>query len=73
MRVIAEFINNCTLLPLTEQVAEIAIEIRKTVRIKLPDAIIAATAKHYGLILVTRNSKDFDRLPEIKIVNPHEI
>jgi predicted nucleic acid-binding protein len=40
-------------------IAERAVEIRKTRRIKLPDAIIWATAQQHGLLLVTRNTKDF--------------
>lgn len=50
-------------------VAEKAIEIRKQNRIKLPDAIIAATATMENLCLVTRNIEDFKNL-DIKILNP---
>lgn len=35
------------------------IEIRQTYKIKLPDAIIAATALVYDMTLISRNSKDF--------------
>jgi predicted nucleic acid-binding protein len=73
MQIVAEFIRNCQLLSLSEEIAEIAIRIRKGTRIKLPDAIIAATAMHHGLVLVTRNVKDFDSLPGIEIINPHEL
>jgi hypothetical protein len=38
------------------------INIRQEKRIKLPDAIIAATAIEYSSILVTRNTKDFNSL-----------
>jgi len=38
---------------------ELSVEIRRKKKLKLPDAIIAATAAHHGLILVTRNIKDF--------------
>lgn len=40
-------------------VAERAVALRKAHRIKLPDAIIWATAQHNGMLLVTRNNKDF--------------
>lgn len=33
------------------------------------DALIAATALHHGLTLVTRNEKDFD-IPGLAVVNP---
>ncbi len=34
--------------------------------IKIPDALIAATAIHLGHSLYTENKKDFDFIPEIK-------
>ncbi len=48
-----------TRLDLTEQVARRAVELRQKLRLKLPDAIVLATAETEGCILVTRNSKDF--------------
>ena len=45
--------------PIDDEVAEIAVGIRKTTRIRLPDAIIWATARRIGGVLVTRNTRDF--------------
>lgn len=52
-------------LPLDQQVTEMAIEIRGNSlvaghKVKLPDAIIGATARAYSIPLVTRNPKDFN-------------
>ena len=55
---------------LTEEVEKQTILIRKANKIKLPDAIIAATAMVYNLTLVTRNSDDFKNIPGLKILNP---
>lgn len=44
---------------LTEPVARRAVELRKTLRLKLPDAIVLASAETEGCILVTRNTRDF--------------
>ena len=41
-------------------VAEAAVQLRRQHHIRLPDAIIWGTAKTYGAILVTRNTKDFN-------------
>ncbi|WP_455423738.1 PIN domain-containing protein [Chloracidobacterium validum] len=41
-------------------VAERAIELRRAHRMRLPDAIIWATAQVNDAVLVTRNTKDFD-------------
>ncbi len=46
-------------IPLSSGVAEQAIHLRRERRLKLPDAVIWATALTYDLVLVTRNSKDF--------------
>lgn len=54
-----ELLSIFDLLPLTEEVAEIAVAIRRERRMKLPDAIIRATALHHGRVLVTRNTRDF--------------
>lgn len=46
---------------LSPAVAERAVEERKARRLKLPDAILLASADVEGCLLVTRNTKDFDR------------
>jgi predicted nucleic acid-binding protein len=54
-----EFLSRFKVQPLEKAVAERAIKIRRQHKLKLPDAIIWATAKELGRILVTRNTKDF--------------
>lgn len=48
-----------TVRPLGEEVRDRAVYLRRTTRLKVPDAIIRATADELGWILVTRNTKDF--------------
>ena len=54
-----------------QEIAENVIDIRKQYRIKLPDAIIAATANTDDLCLVTRNIEDFKNI-DIRILNPFD-
>lgn len=54
-RVLAGF----DIVQLTSAIAEQAAIIRRERRIKLPDAMIQATAQISELLLVTRNTKDF--------------
>jgi predicted nucleic acid-binding protein len=44
---------------LTESIARRAVDLRQSLRLKLPDAIVLATAEVEGCILVTRNTRDF--------------
>jgi predicted nucleic acid-binding protein len=53
------FLLNFYAVPLTPEVAERAVAIRRERKIKLPDAIIQATAEVDGRILITRNTRDF--------------
>ena len=53
------FLLGFTTIAINAGVAEIAVQLRKTHRLRLPDAIIWATAKTDGRLLVTRNVKDF--------------
>ena len=63
-----EFLDSFTVISLNEEIAEIAITIRKENKIKLPDAIIWATAKYSNSLLITRNIKDFPiQASDIKI------
>ena len=54
---------------LTEEIEEQTIIIRKFNKIKLADAIIAATAIVYNLTLVTHDCNDFKNIPKLKILN----
>lgn len=68
--VIQNFINDAVVFELEQPVKLKTAELRKAYKIKLPDAIIAATALTYDLILLSRNLSDFGSLSELKIINP---
>jgi len=58
---IREFLRRFRVHPIDEGVAERAVDIRRKNKIRLPDAIIWATAQQLGFLLVTRNTRDFPR------------
>jgi predicted nucleic acid-binding protein len=66
------FIDNVTMLDMENMIVIKTIEIRKNIKIALPDAIIAATALVYDLTLLSRNTKDFIDVPNLKLKNPWE-
>ena len=70
-KILTDFFDDALVLPLSDEVAEKTIELRKNYKIKLPDAIIAATALDYNFTLITRNTADFDKVQELTVVNPH--
>jgi predicted nucleic acid-binding protein len=72
-QLVLEFINNANIYMLDEDTIDQTIEIRKEYKLKLPDAIIAATSINNHLTLISRNDKDFGKIPGLLIINPHEI
>jgi predicted nucleic acid-binding protein len=59
-------------LPMDDPVVDLAIQLRSTVRIKTIDALIAATARCHDLTLITRNTKDFEAIAGISLINPFQ-
>ena len=62
IRVTAEtsaFLSDFQVIAIDESVAELAVQLRRSHRIKLPDAIVWASAQAQSMLLVTRNTKDF--------------
>lgn len=57
-------------IPLAASLVQQTIYIRSNFSIKLPDAVIAATALTHGLKLMTRNQADFERIAGLTIINP---
>lgn len=57
-------------IPLSPSVVQRTILLRTRYAIKLPDAVIAATALTSNLKLLTRNTVDFDHIADLNVVNP---
>jgi len=55
-----------------DAIVDLAIALRSTIRIKSIDALIAATARHHNLALITRNSKDFEAIAGLSLINPFQ-
>ena len=66
-----EFISFAQIIPLEDIIVERVIEIKQNFKIKLPDAIIAATAMSRDLFLVTRNVNDFKQIT-VNLINPFQ-
>ncbi|NBC82660.1 MAG: PIN domain-containing protein [Bacteroidetes bacterium] len=65
-----ELINAADVIELDEDIVNSTIEIRKQYKTKLPDAIIAATALVNELTIITRNTKDFEKIEGLEVLIP---
>jgi predicted nucleic acid-binding protein len=65
-----KLVNLCTIFPLDNSIVYKTIELRRSYKIKLPDAIIAATAIAFDFTLISRNDKDFEKIEGLKYFNP---
>lgn len=62
------FLGGFDVIAVDQQVAERAVALRRSHRIKLPDAVIWATAQVRAMLLVTRNTRDFpDGDPGVRV------
>lgn len=66
-RVLRGFLRSFVVLPVDPAVAEEAVVLRRRRRLKLPDAIILATARVHERVLATRNVADFPGGPVVVI------
>jgi predicted nucleic acid-binding protein len=69
--VIKAFLSQFELLPIDSTVATEAVAIRRTRQIKLPDAIILATARSGDRLLITRNTKNFPAGLDVDVRMPY--
>lgn len=67
------FLSLFSLLPINSEVSIEAVKIRKERKIKLPDAIILATARTSRRTLITRNTKDFPSGNDDDVRHPYVI
>jgi len=72
-QLLTNFMDDNTILGLTNNIVDTSIEIRKNYKTKLPDAIIAATALVYNLTLISRNTSDFINIKDLKVINPYTL
>jgi len=70
--VLHNFIRDSVVIELEQNIKLKTAKLRKAYKIKLPDAIIAATAFVYNLELITRNTSDFKNIAGLKMINPFE-
>jgi predicted nucleic acid-binding protein len=66
---IIEIISVLSIIIVDLQIARKAGNLGRTYNLKVPDSIIAATALFTGSTLLTRNTRDFRRVPSLSLQN----
>ncbi len=71
-KVTRRFLARFKIQPVDDGVCERSVEVRRSFRMRVPDAIIYATAREQGSLLVTRNTKDFPP-DEVDVLVPYQV
>jgi predicted nucleic acid-binding protein len=66
-KLLQSLLDDCIIFELTADIRKLAIEIRQQIKIKTPDAIIAATSKYLQIPLVT-SDRGFKNIPGIELI-----
>jgi predicted nucleic acid-binding protein len=64
---IKNFLKDCLILDLKQEIKELTIEFRRKYKLKLPDSIIAASAFFQKIPLIT-SDKEFKKIEELDIL-----
>jgi len=69
---LVDFFEVANIAELSNEVVSKTIQIRQKQKIRLPDAVIAATAIINGFALISRNTKDFKNIQDLELFDPYE-
>ena len=64
---IVKVLEHCSIFEMDAQIKQYAINIKQQIRMKLPDAIVAATAIKNNITLISAD-KDFKKVPNLDLV-----
>ena len=65
--IIDSLVEECQVINLNQEIKKLAIEIRRTRKMKLPDAIVAASA-YYSKLPIFTADKEFEKLEELDVI-----
>ena len=70
---IIDLVSFAVIYHIDDDIIDKTIELRKKYKIKLPDAIIAATAIVNDFVLISHNFRDFQRISELNFINSYQL
>jgi predicted nucleic acid-binding protein len=71
-KLLVSFCKDALVIELNDEIVNKTIDLRIQYKLKTPDAIIAATALVYNMVLITRNISDFGKVQGLTIINPFD-
>jgi len=60
------------IISISSDIIDRAVGLRRAKRMSIGDAIIASTALEHDLKLITKNTKDFNHISDLQVVNPFQ-
>jgi predicted nucleic acid-binding protein len=70
-QVLVDLVNFAVVYNIDDDVIDKTIELRKKYKLKLPDAIIAATCITHSFVLISHNAKDFRKIVELRFIDSY--
>ncbi len=70
--IVKAFIDDARIFPLTQDIVLQCVRIRRSRKIKTPDAILAATAITHDFILIS-GDKGFDHIQGLQVIDPYSL
>jgi len=70
---IATFVESFEIKGISKDIINHCVKIRRVNKLRTPDAIIAAMALAFNCEIVTNNTKDFDNIKGLKVINPYKL
>lgn len=67
------FLSMANVIPLDQIITKKTIDLRRNKKLKLGDAIIAATALVYDLTIITRNTSDFKNVDGLNLIDLYSL
>jgi predicted nucleic acid-binding protein len=69
--ILQKFVRDSIIVELEQKIKITTIALRKTYRLKIPDAIIAATALVQNCLLLSHNTTDFKKIEGLQVIDPY--
>lgn len=66
-KIVRDFLSECKIIPINNEIKEETIKIRKTYKTKLPDSIIISTALYLNLPLITSDI-EYKNVSELSLI-----